>query len=86
MNTLKILVIVLTFGVIAIFGSEIGERISLPGAQKFGADGRSQSRTSADPGERCRGGAAHGAALRSGCILQPSRISVFGRPACQEKL
>jgi hypothetical protein len=33
MNTLKILVMVLTFGVIAIFGSEIGERISLPGAQ-----------------------------------------------------
>lgn len=33
MNTLKILVIVLIFGVIAIFGSEIGERISLPGAQ-----------------------------------------------------
>jgi hypothetical protein len=33
MNTLKILVIVLIFGVIAIFGSEIGERISLPGVQ-----------------------------------------------------
>ncbi len=33
MNTLKILAMVLTFGVIAIFGSEIGERISLPGAQ-----------------------------------------------------
>lgn len=33
MNMLKILVIVLILGVIAIFGSEIGERISLPGAQ-----------------------------------------------------
>ncbi len=33
MNTLKIIGIVLLLGVIAIFGSEIGERISLPGAQ-----------------------------------------------------
>jgi hypothetical protein len=33
MNTLKIIVIVLIFGVIAIFGSDIGERISLPGTQ-----------------------------------------------------
>ena len=35
MNTLKALVIVLIFGVIAIFGSEIGERLSLPGAQRL---------------------------------------------------
>ena len=33
MNTMKILVIVLTFGVIAIFGSEIGERFAIPEAQ-----------------------------------------------------
>ena len=52
----------------------------------FGADGRSQRRASADPGERCRGCTAHGTALRSGRILQPSRISVFGRPACEDKL
>ena len=30
MNLLKILVIVMIFGVIAIFGSEIGERLSFP--------------------------------------------------------
>ena len=33
MNMLKILVIVLILGVIAIFGSDMGERISLPGTQ-----------------------------------------------------
>jgi hypothetical protein len=33
MNTLKIFSIVLIFGVIGIFGSEIGERLSIPGAQ-----------------------------------------------------
>lgn len=33
MNTLKILGIVLIFGVIMAFGSEIGEQLSIPGAQ-----------------------------------------------------
>ena len=33
MNTLKILGIVLVFWVIMIFGSEIGEQMSIPGAQ-----------------------------------------------------
>ena len=33
MNTLKILGIVLIFGVIMTFGSEIGEQLSIPGAQ-----------------------------------------------------
>ncbi|MGB6376478.1 MAG: hypothetical protein WBF55_13080 [Syntrophobacteria bacterium] len=33
MNTLKILGIVLIFGVIMTFGSEIGEQMSIPGAQ-----------------------------------------------------
>ena len=33
MKILKIIVIVLMFGVIEIFGSEIGERFSIPGAQ-----------------------------------------------------
>ncbi|MFZ0240762.1 MAG: hypothetical protein WAL90_03875 [Desulfobacterales bacterium] len=33
MKTLKIFFFVLIFGVIAIFGSEIGERLSLPGTQ-----------------------------------------------------
>ena len=33
MNTLKILGIVLFFGVVMTFGSEIGERFSVPGAQ-----------------------------------------------------
>ena len=35
MNTLKALVIVLIFGGIAVIGSEIGERLSLPGAQRL---------------------------------------------------
>ena len=35
MNTLKILVIVLIFGAIGIFGSEIGERLSVPGAERL---------------------------------------------------
>lgn len=35
MNKLKILGIVLIAGVIMTFGSEIGERISLPGAQRL---------------------------------------------------
>ena len=35
MNPFKILVIVLIFGVIVTFGSEIGERLSLPGAQSL---------------------------------------------------
>jgi hypothetical protein len=33
MNTFKILGIVLIFGVIMTFGSEIGEQLSIPGAQ-----------------------------------------------------
>ena len=33
MNTLKILGIVIIFGVIMAFGSEIGEQLSIPGAQ-----------------------------------------------------
>jgi hypothetical protein len=33
MNTLKILGIILIFGVIMTFGSEIGEQLSIPGAQ-----------------------------------------------------
>ena len=33
MKILKIIVIVLMFGVIELFGSEIGERFSIPGAQ-----------------------------------------------------
>lgn len=33
MNTLKILGIILIFGVIMTFGSEIGEQMSIPGAQ-----------------------------------------------------
>jgi len=33
MNILKILVVVLVLGVIAIFGSEMGERLSIPGNQ-----------------------------------------------------
>ena len=33
MKILKIIVIVLMFGVAGIFGSEIGERLSIPGAQ-----------------------------------------------------
>jgi len=33
MNTLKILGIVLIFAVIMIFGSEIGEQLSIPGVQ-----------------------------------------------------
>jgi hypothetical protein len=33
MNTLKILGIALIFGVIMTFGSEIGERLSIPGAR-----------------------------------------------------
>jgi hypothetical protein len=33
MNTLKILGIILIFGVIMTFGSEIGEKLSIPGAQ-----------------------------------------------------
>lgn len=33
MNTLKILGLVLVFGVIMDFGSEIGEQLSIPGAQ-----------------------------------------------------
>ena len=56
LKMLKILGVVLIAGVIMTFGSEIGERISLPGGSAFGVDGRSQSRASADPGERCRGG------------------------------
>ena len=35
MNMLKIFVIVMIFGVIGIFGSEIGERLSVPGAQSL---------------------------------------------------
>ena len=35
MNMLKIFVIVLFFGVIGIFGSEIGERLSIPAAQSL---------------------------------------------------
>ena len=35
MNMLKIFVIVLIFGAIGIFGSEIGERLSVPGAQSL---------------------------------------------------
>ena len=35
MNTLKILVIVLIFGAIGIFGSEIGEQLSIPGTQRL---------------------------------------------------
>lgn len=35
MNMLKIFIIVLFFGVIGIFGSEIGERLSVPGAQSL---------------------------------------------------
>jgi len=35
MNTLKILVIVLIFGVIMTFGSEIGEQFSVPVAQRL---------------------------------------------------
>ena len=35
MNTLKILVIVLIFGVIMTFGSEIGQQFSVPGAQRL---------------------------------------------------
>ena len=64
MNMLKILGIVVIAGIIMTFGSEIGERLSIPGGSASGADCRSQSRASANPGERCRGGAALGAALR----------------------
>jgi hypothetical protein len=35
MNKFKILGVVMILGVIGIFGSEIGERISLPGAQRL---------------------------------------------------
>ena len=35
MNMLKIFIIVLFFGVIGIFGSEIGERLSVPGTQSL---------------------------------------------------
>jgi hypothetical protein len=33
MNTLKIFVVVLIFGVIGIFGSEMGQQLSIPGTQ-----------------------------------------------------
>ena len=35
MKPLKILVIVLLFGFVAIFGSDIGERLAVPGAQSL---------------------------------------------------
>ena len=35
MNTLKILVIVLIFGAVGIFGSEIGEQLSIPEADRL---------------------------------------------------
>ena len=63
MKTIKILGIVVIAGIIMTFGSEIGERLSVPENSEFGADCRSQSRASANPRERCRGGAALGAAL-----------------------
>jgi hypothetical protein len=34
MKTLKIFVMALMFGIISIFGSEIGEQLSIPGAEK----------------------------------------------------
>ncbi len=45
-----------------VFGSEIGERISLSVGAHYGADGRSHRRTTADPGQLCRCGPPNNAA------------------------
>ena len=64
MNIFKILGIVVIAGIVMTFGSEIGERFSIPEAQRLVPSAEARRRASADSGERCRGGAAYNTAMR----------------------
>ena len=63
MNMFRILGVALVAGVIMTFGSEIGELVSLPGAQHLVPTAEAVVGRPLTPVSVARGGAAHGAAL-----------------------